>query len=248
MKIISSLGSLICLVSQILAPTSDAAVVISLAPSADAFLSELTPNGNFGGGGAIAISAPGLAKGEFQTVMAFDFSAAKTQLDTTFGVDGWVVDSLTLQLTAANPNNAIFNASAAGIIAVRWFADDSWIEGGGNPAGSNVPGVNYDSLPGLLASGNQPAGSLEFGGGTSGVNTINLSLTSGLLADAHAGNTASLNLHASDAMASGVFSSRSNGTVANRPVLTLAASAVPEPSTGALTLLVLAASVCRRRR
>ena len=131
---------------------------------------------------------------------------------------------------------------------MRWFADDSWIEGGGNPAGSNVPGVNYDSLPGLLASGTEPAGSFAFGGGTSGVNTIGLSLTSGLLADALNGSTASLNLYATDTTASGLFNSRNNGTVASRPVLTLMASPIPEPSTGILALLVLAVPAFRRRR
>ena len=180
--------------------------------------------------------------------MSFEFSAAKTQLDTTFGAGGWTVDSLSLQLTAASPNNAIFNASAAGNIAVRWFADDTWVEGVGNPAGSNVPGVNYNSLPGLLASGTETAGSLAFGGGTSGVNTISLSLTSGLLADAINGNTASLNLYATDTTASGLFSSRSNGTFASRPVLTLTASAIPEPSTWLSALLFLMVPVFRRYR
>lgn len=248
MRTTPSLCLIIACALLVLASPLHSAVSIPLGASADAFLSEATPGGNFGGAGAIAISAPGSAKAEFQTVMSFSFSAAKIQLDTTFGAGGWTVDALSLQLTAASPNNAMFNASAAGNIAVRWFADDTWVEGGGNPAGSNVPGLNYNSLSQLLASGTETAGSLAFGGGTSGVNTISLSLTSGLLADALNGSTASLNLHATDTTVSGLFNSRNNGTVANRPVLTLTASAIPEPSTWLSALLFLLVPVFRRNR
>lgn len=224
-----------------------AAISIPLNPVADAFVTSANATGNYGGGGALGISATGLPNGELQALMMFNFSAAKTQLDTTFGVGGWSVESITLQLAASNPGNPVFNSpSAAGNIAIRWFNDDSWVEGTGTPANPNVAGVNFNSLSGLLASGIEATGSYAFGGGTSGLNVIPLALSSGLFADVTAGSTASLNLYAGDAAVTGVFNSRSFSTPANWPVLTL--TAVPEPSTGLTAILALSLSFIRRRR
>src|SRR5882724_3078740 len=87
-------------------------------PSADAFVTT-GPTGNlngnnYGGAGALSVAAPGLSQGEFQSVLQFNLSGAKSSFDGQFGVGQWSIQSVTLQLTATSPNNAIFNASAAG--------------------------------------------------------------------------------------------------------------------------------------
>ena len=46
--------------------------------------------------------------------MRFDLANARTAFDIQFGAGQWSIQSITLSLTAASPNNAIFNSSAAG--------------------------------------------------------------------------------------------------------------------------------------
>src|SRR5689334_8158093 len=94
------------------------AATFTLNPSADAFVTtgptaNLSGN-NYGGAGALSVAAPGLANGEFQSVLRFDLSGAKSSFDTQFGAGQWSIQSISLALTATAPNNAIFNASAAG--------------------------------------------------------------------------------------------------------------------------------------
>src|SRR5262245_1138047 len=101
-------------------------------PTADALVTT-GPTGNlagnnYGGGGAIALSAPGLPQGELQSVMLFGLSGAASSFNSTFGVGQWSVESISLQLTAAPANNAIFNASAAGMFGISWMQNDSWTE------------------------------------------------------------------------------------------------------------------------
>ena len=94
--------------------SSSSAATFNLGPTADALVSAANPTNNYGGAGAFAISAIGLPKGEFQSLLKFDLATAKASFDTTFGSGNWTLDGATLQLTAANPGNALFNASAAG--------------------------------------------------------------------------------------------------------------------------------------
>jgi hypothetical protein len=84
----------------------------TLNPSMDAFVTT-GPSGtlsgnNYGGAGALDVAAPGLAKGEFQSVLQFDLSGARASFDTQFGAGQWNIQSITLSLTATSPNNAIF--------------------------------------------------------------------------------------------------------------------------------------------
>lgn len=247
MSIHPSRPFLVPLASLALVSPLFSAVSIPLSPVADAFVSSANPTGNFGGAGALAVSAAGLSKGEMQILMMFSFSGAKTQLDASYGAGGWSVDSLTLQLTAT-PGNTFFNTSASGNIGVRWFDDDTWTEGGGTPGGFAVPGVNFNSLPALLATGTESVASIAFGGGTSGTVSIALTASTGFGADILAGRTASLDFYATDTVVSGLFNSRSFTTLASRPVLTLTASAIPEPSAGILAVFALAVPMFRRRR
>ena len=121
-------------------------------PNADAFVttgpaSNLTLN-NYGGAGALALSAAGSTQGEFQSVLRFDTSASKIAFDGLYGAGMWSLQSATLRLTAALPNNAIFNANSPGLFAVSWLQNDGWIEGTGTPNVPTTTGITFSSLQG----------------------------------------------------------------------------------------------------
>src|SRR6266850_6678261 len=101
------------------------AATFSLNPGADAFVasgpSGNLKNNNYGGAGGLSVAAPNLSQGEFQSVLQFSLSGAKSSFDSQFGAGQWSIQSVTLQLTAAAPNNAIFNASAAGQLGISWM-------------------------------------------------------------------------------------------------------------------------------
>lgn len=221
---------------------------IALNPIRDTFVSSTNPSSNYGSAGALGVSAAGLAKGEFQILMMFDLSLAKAQFDANFGAGFWFVDSINLQLTAANPNNPLFNTSSAGSIGVRWLFDDSWIEGVGTPAAPSANGANFSFLAGMLTSTSEALASYSYDGATSGVVSIPLSLGNGLLSDIEAGGNTTLNLHAKDTQVSGLFNSRNNSTVANRPSLTIVAQAIPEPCTGMILACPTLFFITRRCR
>ena len=233
-----------------LALTAQAAT-FTLNPSADAFVTtgptaNLSGN-NYGGAGALSVAAPGLANGEFQSVLRFDLSGAKTSFNSQFGAGQWSIQSITLSLTATAPNNAIFNSSAAGQFGVSWMQNDSWTEGAGTPAAPTTTGITFSTLPSFTSAGDEALGTFSFAGGTSGTAAYTLSLTSGFDADATAGNLVSFRLFAADSAVSYLFDSRSFGTTGFRPLLTVVA--VPEP--GALSLLATGAALllgarCRR--
>jgi len=213
------------------------AATFSLNPSADAFVSASQGGNNYGGAGALSIAAPGLSQGEFQSVLQFNLSGAKSSFDSQFGVGQWSISSIALQLTATAPNNAIFNASAAGQITVSWMQNDSWIEGTGTPQAPTTTGLTFSTLSSFLSGADENLGTFAFNGGTSGNSSYSLGLTSLFSADALAGNTVSIRILAGDSAVSALFDSRSFGTVAARPVLTV--TAVPEPGAGTLVLLGL---------
>jgi len=207
------------------------ASVITLNPTADAFVSAGNASSNYGAAGGLSVAASGLAKGELQSYMKFDTSSAKSAFDTTFGAGNWTVQSVTLQLTAASPNNPIFNSSAAGQFSATWIPDDSWTEGTGTPSAPGSTGVTFNAQPSL--AGAVGLGTFSFSGTTSGQTIYTLSLASGFAADVSGGNLVSLHLLAADSVISGVFYSVNNTTVANRPVLSITA-VTPEPATLAL--------------
>src|SRR5262245_53375238 len=109
----------ICMLSILggVSAVAGAAQTQSINPVADTFVTSGNPTGNFGAAGALGISAPGSATGEFQSVMRFDLAPVKTAFDGSFGVGNWQITSVTLRCTAATPNNPIFNANAAGQFA-----------------------------------------------------------------------------------------------------------------------------------
>jgi len=121
---------------------------------------------NYGGAGALSVAAPGLSKGEFQSVLQFDLSGAVTSFNTQFGAGQWNIQSITLSLTATSPNNAIFNSSAAGQFGISWMQNDSWTEGTGTPAAPTTTGITYSSLPSYTGAGDESLGTFSFNGDT----------------------------------------------------------------------------------
>ena len=222
-------GMLACL----LAPPAGAAS-FSANPSSDAFVTTGSGGGlsgnNYGGAGALGVSAPALANGEFQSVLQFDLSAAKTAFDAQYGAGLWNPASVTLQLTATPPNNPIFNAAAAGQFTVFWMQNDSWTEGAGTPNTPTTTGVTFTSLQGTFVGANDEyLGTFSYGGATSGASTYTLNLTPNFTTDLLAGGDVSLRLVAADTSISYLFDSRSFGAVGGRPAFTITATPEPGP-------------------
>jgi hypothetical protein len=232
-------------IGLLVSPQSLCAATVNLNPISDAFVSSANPANNYGGGGAIAVSAAGLPKGELQSVLQFDLAGAKTSFDTTYGAGQWSVQSISLQLTASTPGNPIFNTSAAGQLAISWMQNDSWTEGTGTPAAPTTTGITWNSLPSFLSGSDQALGTFTFSGATSGAFVYTLSLGSGIVADTTGGQLASLRTLANDSTVSGVFNSRSFGTASARPILSV--TAVPEPSAFFLAALAIGGMTVGRR-
>lgn len=226
--------------------TTASAGIQTLNPAADTFVSSTNPTNAYGGAGALEVSAPGLTNGEFQSVMKFNLAAAKAGFDAEFGIGQWAIQSLTLQLTAANPNNPIFNPNASGTFNISWMQNDTWLEGGGTPiAPTAAPDLTFATLPSFLSGSDQSLGSFTSPGTNSGANTYTLTLASSFVTDLLAGGDVSMRVFVSSGAASYLFNSRNFGTVANRPLLTI--TAVPEP-TSAIIVPAIALIMLRRRR
>jgi hypothetical protein len=229
---------------------------LDLNPTADAFITTGPANSlsvnNYGAAGALALSAPGSSKGEFQSVLRFDASVAKSTFDSAYGAGLWSLQSVTLQLTAASPNNAIFNANSTGLFGVSWMQNDSWTEGAGTPNTPTTTGITFSSLQStfLNPTADEALGTFSYNGSSSGTFIYTLNLSPALVSDLLAGDNLSLRLFAADSGVSFFSDSRSFGTAASRPFLSI--TAVPEPGTAALLVLggsfclVRAASRCRR--
>jgi hypothetical protein len=210
-------------------------------PSADAFVTTgptgNLSNNNYGGAGALSIAAPNLPQGEFQSVLQFNLSSIKSTFDSQFGVGQWSIQSVTLQLTAGAPNNAIFNPSAAGQFSISWMQNDGWTEGTGTPQAPTTTGITFSTLSAFLSPADETLGTFSFNGGTSGNSIYTLGLTPSFSSDVLAGNNVSIRMFAADTAVSALFDSRSFGTASSRPLLTI--TAVPEPTSLALGVMGL---------
>ena len=236
-------------------PSAARSAQISLTPTADAFVSAANPNSNYGGAGGLAVSAAGLPKGEFGSLLQFDLAAAKAAFDGALGAGAWTIQSVTLTLTATPPNNPLFNGNAAGPggsnvnfagrFSLDWVQTDAWLEGTGTPAAPSGAGVTNSGLSGILGGGSEVLGTFDFNGATSGAVTYNLTLTPGLVGDVTAGSLLSLHGHAADSNVSALVNSRSAGATSSRPTLTI--TAVPEPATSSLALAAIPVFYRRRR-
>ena len=218
------------------------AATFTLNPAADAFITR-GPSGNlstnnYGGAGALAIAAPNLPAGEFQSVLQFGLAGAKSSFDTQFGVGQWSVQSVTLSLTAVAPNNPIFNSRAAGQFSVSWMQNNGWTEGVGTPANPTTTGITFSSLNNFVGLADQSLGTFNYNGAIGSGPAYSLGLTPSFMSEVLAGNTVSLRMFAADSVVSYVLDSRNFGTASARPLLTI--TAVPEPGSFTLGLLGLA--------
>jgi hypothetical protein len=244
----------VCLLALITARHLQAAAFATNSFS-DAFVTT-GPSGNlngnnYGGAGALSLAAPGLANGEFQSVLQFDLGGAKASFDSQFGAGQWSVQSLTLQLTAAPTNNSIFNATSAGQFNVFWMQNDSWTEGTGTPQTPTTTGITFTSLQStFIGPSDENLGTFNFNGASSGSASYSLNLTPGLTADLQGGNLISLRMAAADSVVSYLFNSRNFGTAASRPLLTI--TVIPEPGSsvsfgGGMVFLVVLSRYLRCR-
>jgi hypothetical protein len=212
------------------------AQTVSVNPVSDAFVSADNPNSNYGGAGALAVSAADSTNGGFDTVMEFNLASAA----------GLNVQSITLQLTASSPNNPIFNAQAAGDFSVIWMDNNSWTEGTGTPSSPGSTGITYNNLPNYLDANDEALGTFSVSAATSGSSTYTLQLPSGFLSDVTGGGDVSLELVPADNNVSYLFNSRSFGTTTARPLLTV--TPVPEPADWWLAGIAIPATVAFARR
>lgn len=201
---------------------------------------------NYGAAGALGISAPGSAKGEFQSVMQFDAASAFNSFNNQYGAGQWSIQSASLQLTAAPTNNSFFNPNTAGQFHIYWMQNDSWTEGAGSPGSPTTSGITFSSLQNTFISpGDEDLGIFSYNGASSGAANYTLALTPGFTADLLAGNDISFRLVAADGTVSYLFNSRNFGTAPSRPLLTI--NAVPEPTTAALGGLGIVLLMARQR-
>jgi hypothetical protein len=232
--------------------STQADVVLSVNPVADSFLSASHASSNYGGAGALEISALGSTNGQFQSLLRFDLASVKSGFDSALGAGNWVLTGVSLQLSEESPANlpAFFNPSMAGLIGVTWMNITTWTEGTGRPLAPGSTGVNFNDLPSLTSLSDQSLGSFSFDGGTAGgAQTYSLTASSGLTSNVLAGNLISLRLSAADNSVSALFTSNNNaGPPEDHPLLTFTAVAVPEPSAGALLATGCAGLLVLRRR
>jgi hypothetical protein len=217
-------------------------------PTADAFVAASTPSTNYGAAGTLSIAPAGSAKGEFQTLMKFNLAPSVAAFDTLYGTGGWQITSITLRFASntgmqgQTPSNSLFNNVNGGAFGIEYLSDDSWIEGTGEPMTPTTDGVTYNSLSSLLGSPHESVGGFTYTppGNNVGL-TYSLTLSSSFLADASSGGVVSFLLSAPSGGASYLFNSRSFNTAGNRPLITVTAAAVPEPST--IVFLVLGTGI-----
>ena len=231
--------------------------------TADAFLatgsaanpvgSDLTGQ-NFGGAGTLAIAPAGSPKGQFDSVIKFNFTGAASQFNGEFGAGNWALSSVTLRLASNfgvqgdQPNNGIFNTINAGQFAIDHLTSDSWVEGNsggmGSPGFPNNSSVSFNSIPTIYSGGSDPLGTFTYTPpGNNVYVSYDLPLDSSLLADIKGGGDASLYFYAADTQIGYLFNSRSFAQ--NHPELVL--TAIPEPMAAVWTAIVLGAFAAWRR-
>ena len=232
-----------------------AQITVSNTPVADAFVRSADPAGNYGGAGALEVSgliatnASGVQQGQFDSFMRFDVSSEVATFNSNFGTGNWALSSAVLKLTEVGaPGNAVFNRGV-GQFQVQWIANDSWLEGTGNPGATTTNGIVWNDEATVLAAGQSLLGTYS-NAGANGLRTYALGTLSAFVNDITAGGLVSLYLNPTTNSTVGFnFNSRSFGTASAQPFLVLTAVAIPEPTTlGLVGFAVLALAVARCRR
>jgi hypothetical protein len=122
-----------------------------------------------------------------ETLFSFNTASIVSQLNSTYGVNGWTITSATVTLNSSfptggtQPGNSSFNMINAGSFQLSWLSNNTWNASGGTT-------VTYDNISTYLpASGSsnllQTFGTYYyFADGTTPL-TWSLAETSGFLAD-----------------------------------------------------------------
>ncbi len=215
-----------------------AQVIYSSTTSQDAFLATGSPNNtvgtdltnlNFGAAGTLAISPANANKGQFQSILMFNFSGAVSLFNSAYGTNGWTIAGILLQLASNNgtngakPNNGIFNVVSNGNFVIEWLADNGWAEGTGTPNLPTMDGVTFGSLPTLLSG---PCKILCTNTYTPPGNnvpaTYTLPLDTNLVAEIESGTNATLLFYAADNQIGYLFNSHEYGN-GNQPMISVIA-------------------------
>ena len=250
-------GAVCLAVCYSLAGVSDvtAQITVSNTPVADAFVRSADPAGNYGGAGALEVSgfiatnASGVQQGQFDSFMRFDVSSEVATFNSNFGTGNWAISSAALKLTEVGaPGNAVFNRGV-GQFQVQWIANDSWLEGTGNPGATTTNGIVFNDEASVLSGGQSLLGTFS-NAGANGLRNLSLGTPSAFINDITAGGLVSFYLDPTTNSTVGFnFNSRSLGTASSQPFLVLTAVAIPEPTTlGLVGFSMLTLTVLRRQR
>jgi len=202
---------------------------VGVMSSADVFVRSVEPDANYGGAGALSVSgsaavnASAYQMGLLDSFIRFDLSEAVVNLDSEFGSGGWSVNRALFTLVEQGaPNNPIFNRGV-GLFEVRWIANDSWVEGTGNPKTPTTDGVTYQDVPSLLDAALDVSLGTFGNSGADGELTFELDLAGSFISDITAGGEVSFYLTAADNLVGFTFDSRK----LTAPSLQITADAVP---------------------
>lgn len=205
---------------------------------ADAFLATGSSNNpvgtdltdlNFGAAGTLVVAPAVCVKGEFQSILKFDLSAATSLFNTSYGTNLWTISAISLELTSnygvagVQPNNGIFPVITGGDFVIEWLSNDDWVEGTGTPNLPTMDGVTYDSLPDLLSD---PTAILCTNTYTPPGNNVpvsyNLPLNPDLVANVASGGDVTLLFYAADNQIAYLFNSYNYGR-GNQPLILVTA-------------------------
>jgi len=224
-------------------PATAAPFTVSVNPSADAFVRELQPDGNFGKAGGLSVSGPEAYSylwpseqmGRFDTLIRFPMSNVVAALDSHFGVQNWRITEVALNLTEqTRPNNPMFNLGA-GTFEVRWIACNTWAEGTGTPSAPTTDGVRFADMPSILnAATDVTLGSFPSAAGGEDYVPVTCRLSVPLALSQHVKTGANVNLFltAVDAGLGFTFNSREISGGRERPSLSVTADVRAWPVDG----------------
>jgi hypothetical protein len=213
------------------------ALTVDTNPDADAFVRSLDATHNYGAAGADSVSGSAALNGSGQqmglldSVLRFSLGGTISQFNSTFGVGGWTITGISLQLTEqAAPNNSIFNRGQ-GQFEIRWLNSDSLTEGTGTPMAPTTDGIVYNDESSILNPGSDLSLGTFANAQMNTRQTFALPTTSSaFLADIQNGGEVELFLTAASNSIGFTFNSKDFTTASARPVLEVTAAAVPEPS------------------
>ncbi|HEX4343182.1 MAG TPA: hypothetical protein VH255_07310 [Verrucomicrobiae bacterium] len=223
--------------------------------TADTFVSGANPGLNYGNAGTLAIAPAGSPKGEFDSVIKFNFASTIAQFNALYGVNQWQITGLTLYLSSnfgtngSIPSNTLFNTIQSGNFGIDWLSGDNWVEGsGGGNGGTGFPGnssVSFNSISNLFLAGSSSLGTFLYNPPGNNVYTnYALPLNTGLVSDAMNGGDVSLYLFAADSQISYLFNSRSFAS--GNPELVV--SVIPEPTVISLAAMMATGLFLRRKK